>query len=99
MNEPTKEQQQWLWEKCGFKHTNSPNEFIRRNWWTNPEHHCESHLPDLDLNNLFKYAVPIWIEKIMAEQECSSDVAYEILFKKWLQELQLNIPHVALALV
>jgi len=34
----------------------------------------------------------------IAEQQCSSDLAYAILFKKWLQELELDMPHPALAL-
>jgi len=50
------------------------------------------------LNACFKWLVPKAIEKVMAEQECSSDVAYTILFKKWLQELELIIPNAALAL-
>jgi len=58
MNRPTEAQIKEFCEWCGFRHTESPNEFIRRNWWTNPEHLCESHLPPIDLNNLFKYAVP-----------------------------------------
>jgi len=49
------------------------------------------------LDACFKWLVPVWIDKIMIEQECSSDFAYAILFKKWLQELELNIPHAALA--
>jgi hypothetical protein len=52
-----------------------------------------AHYPDIDLNNLFKYAVPVTIDKIMSEQECSSDLAYAILFKKWLQKLELDIPN------
>ena len=50
------------------------------------------------LDACFKWLVPIAIDKIMAEQECSSDVAYAVLFKKWLQELELIIPKAALAL-
>ncbi len=45
-----------------------------------------------DLNVCFKWLVPKAIDKIMAEQECRSDLAYAILFKKWLQELELDIP-------
>ncbi|MBU1173271.1 MAG: hypothetical protein KKD44_27205 [Proteobacteria bacterium] len=57
---------------------------------------CHSpEYPGVDLNNLFRWAVPLVIDKIMLKQECSSDVAYAILFKKWLQELQLNIPYAA----
>ena len=58
----------------------------------------DDDLPSLDLNNLFKYAAPKAIDRIMAGQECSSDVAYAILFKKWLQELELDMTHPALAL-
>lgn len=47
------------------------------------------------LDACFKHLVPKAIDKIMADQECSSDLAYAILFKKWLQELELDIPHCA----
>ena len=50
------------------------------------------------LDACFKWLVPKAIDEIMAEQECSSDIAYAILFKKWLQELELIIPEAALAL-
>jgi len=50
------------------------------------------------LDACLKWLVPLAIDKIMAEQECSSDLAYAILFKKWLQELELIIPKAALAL-
>ena len=50
------------------------------------------------LDACFKWLVPITIDKIMSDQGCSSDVAYAILFKKWLQELELIIPEAALAL-
>ena len=92
---PTKEQIQWLWEQCGFEYSDDwsstcpykdPQGVILHSW------------KGIDLNNLWKYAVPTVIDRIMTEQECSSDVAYGILFKKWLQELELNIPHAALAL-
>ena len=44
------------------------------------------------LDACFKWLVPKAIDRIMTEQECSSDLAYAILFKKWLQELELDIP-------
>lgn len=50
------------------------------------------------LSACFEWLVPLVIDKIMGEQGCSSDVAYAILFKKWLQELELIIPDAALAL-
>ena len=59
---PTKEQIQWFWEQCGFK-LDDDGDF---RWWYLPD---GSHLsldedPLLDINNLFKYAVPKLIEKI-----------------------------------
>ena len=50
------------------------------------------------LDVCFMWLVPMAIEEIMAEYGCSSDVAYAILFTKWLQELDLIIPEAALAL-
>ena len=50
------------------------------------------------LDTSFRLLVPKAIDKIMADQQCSSDIAYAILFKKWLQELELIIPKAALAL-
>jgi len=52
----------------------------------------------LSLDNLFKHAVPKVIDKIMAEYECSSDFAYASLFKRWLVELELDIPNADTAL-
>ena len=40
-------------------------------------------VPPIDLNSLFQYAVPRVINILMAEQECSEELAYDILFKKW----------------
>ena len=50
------------------------------------------------LDACFKWLVPEAIDKIMSEQECGSDLAYDILFKKWLWKLELIIPKAALAL-
>ena len=65
-----------------------------------PEWMVGGGMPDLttDLSACFRWLVPKAIDKIMAEQGCSRDVAYAILFKKWLQELELIIPEAALAL-
>ena len=56
-------------------------------------HPTQFVFPVIDLNNLFRWAVPLAVDKIMVEQDCSSELAYAILFKKWLQQLELNIPH------
>lgn len=69
--EPTKEQIQWFWEQCGFRYGEGIVEFPdsgiseRINGW----HYSDKSfvpvwatlnggLPPIDLNNLFKYAVP-----------------------------------------
>lgn len=85
---------------CGFKHNPLAKQDPLCGHWLEPDGRPRYMLPDFttDLNALFKYAVPKWIGKIMTEQECSSDLAYAILFKKWLQELELNIPHATMAL-
>ncbi|KKM93459.1 hypothetical protein LCGC14_1208100 [marine sediment metagenome] len=91
--EPTQEQRREFWEWCGGKlipHGEEDGcpahfEFNDKGWIFVTDR--------IDLNNLFKYAVPKAIDKIMYEQECSSDLAYDILFKKWLQELQLDMPN------
>lgn len=92
---PTKEQIRWLWEQCEFT-IYVDGGYIT--WYYHNGKIFGFEPPTIDLNNLFKYAVPVVIDKIMAEQECSSDVAYAILFKRWLQELELNIQKPALTL-
>jgi len=56
---PTREQIQWVWEKCGF--TEVPkyggSDYSEILWRSPIGSHSES-LPLIDLNNLFKYAVP-----------------------------------------
>ncbi len=68
MNKPTDEQVKEFWEKCGFKWVNKPTYFHgymmhggvqKDGYWKYPkEAGKNSHLPPIDLNNLFKYAVP-----------------------------------------
>ena len=61
MNQPTAKQIQWLWEQCGFKQVSrfggslsQATEYL----WLYPEDKHYKDLPPIDLNNLFKYAVP-----------------------------------------
>ena len=50
--QPTEEQLKKFWEKCGFKqHTPIGYRYIYPDYRIAP-------LPPIDLNNLFKYAVP-----------------------------------------
>lgn len=64
MNEPTKEQVEKFWEWCGFTKGNGsgyyyPNkQVVDGAIW-------DSKLPKLDLNNIFKYAMPrFWVVDI-----------------------------------
>lgn len=54
MKQPTKEQLQWFWEQCGFKQKDKG--------WVFPDLRVTEKfpcsLPPIDLNSLFKYAVP-----------------------------------------
>ncbi len=58
---PTDEQIKEFWAWCGFKYGKGLNcntlEPIT-GWWFNKEYMSPKNLPPIDLNNLFKYAVP-----------------------------------------
>ena len=55
---PTKEQIQWLWEQCRARCIKC-NKLIKvKSQRINSDCCCYSYELDLDLNNLFKYAVP-----------------------------------------
>lgn len=69
VKQPTQEQQERLWKWCGFKYEdyNSPNFPHQGGCWIAPDgkpvifeenEHGFSRLPLVDLNNLFKHAVP-----------------------------------------
>jgi hypothetical protein len=64
--QPTKEQIKKFWEWCGFKpittaekypeiSTNRPDDIVA---WNYPDGNGDYHLPEIDLNNIFRYAVP-----------------------------------------
>ena len=70
------------------------------NYYINPEGKAEDPpiFPE-SLDACFEWLVPKAIDEIMAiHDRCSSDVAYGLLFKWWLRELELIIPDAALAL-
>jgi hypothetical protein len=56
---PTEEQIKEFWEWCGFK----PYKGIC-GYWIPPDNKAADILPELDLNNLFKYAVPKLIKEL-----------------------------------
>ena len=65
---PTKEQIQWLWEQCGFKELDGKYilpHYKREISQDGLPYNMIIGLPPIDLNNLFKYAVPkLDIERI-----------------------------------
>ncbi len=63
MNQPTSEQVRWFWEKCGFQFIEvlvaKVSDTGTRGYWLCPDDSSRLEiLPSVDLNNLFKYAVP-----------------------------------------
>ena len=55
---PTKEQEQKFWEHFGFWEMSWPSHPRPTGAWFSPDNIQLDTLPDIDLNNLFKYAVP-----------------------------------------
>ena len=92
---PTKEQQQWLWEECGLTFT---RDRIGTLTWHDPEgYFVDFGYPDIDLNNLFKYA-PEYQQIIFQPGYCgitiddklyegSGDTEEDALFRAWFQAL------------
>jgi len=84
MNEPTgksipsSEQRQWFWEQCGFRIETEVKYGRSVHYWIYPHKHTSdllfgtkrtSSAPSIDLNNLFKYAVPKLIYFSLAKME------------------------------
>ena len=61
MDKPTEAQIKEFWERCGFKRVNW------KGWrgWEYPDLGATTELPSIDLNNLFKYAVPKAIAELI----------------------------------
>ncbi|KKK82140.1 hypothetical protein LCGC14_2806360 [marine sediment metagenome] len=71
-----------FWEKCGFRYVHETIHFryyYKEHYWQYPNGDNKQYSPPIDLNNLFKYAVP----------KLENDVAIKI-FKgdySWIVEL------------
>ncbi len=52
----SKERQQEFWERCGLTYTKDRDKTLT--WYDSEENFVDFGYPDIDLNNLFKYAVP-----------------------------------------
>ena len=58
--EPIEEQIKKFWGWCGFR-SNAMK--LSEGGWNYPDGNWDIRLPNLDLNNLFKYAKPAFIQK------------------------------------
>ena len=62
MKESTQEQVKELWEWCGFEERHNPGSYmdvtIAETVWFDPKGSKCGILPPIDLNNLFRWAVP-----------------------------------------
>lgn len=69
--EPTQEQFKAFWERHGFRHFVETKYGRAVDMWEYPKPYGikrnRSYLPDADLNNLFKYAVPFLLEEYNIE--------------------------------
>jgi len=63
MDKPTKEQIKKFWEWCGFFKVDYADTMPWR-FPASKGYECYFGIPDIDLNNLFKYAVPKVLEKV-----------------------------------
>jgi len=66
MSEPTKAEEKWFWGQCGFKKAEPSYKWgiDDSGWgWLFPSGNRFKELPPIDLNNLFKYAVPFLDER------------------------------------
>jgi hypothetical protein len=56
--QPTQEQKKEFWEWCGLRWTSRWTHQYPQGYWTYLDNYVHIEPPTLDLNNLFKYAVP-----------------------------------------
>ena len=81
--QPTLEQIKEFREWCGFKLV---NDIV----WID-EHDNRIHVESpIDLNNLFKYAVPATIEKLQSRHHCSYKRAEHELFRRQMSKTKTN---------
>ena len=76
--QPTEEQEKWFWEQCGltwqyYSFSVKTNEKITDAGWVFPDGEFHFNLPPIDLNNLFKYAVPK-LEPLGYDLDISNDL-------------------------
>ena len=95
MTEPTQEQIKELWGWCEFKFKLSASE--NPHYWIDPFGRAMAKLPPIDLNNLFKYAVPKRIRQYEDKGEHTASV-WNKLFITWVHSMVEGNSDPALAL-
>ena len=104
MKAPTQEQIKEIWKWCGWhkvKPANIDVWFISGacdEYWKSPNgdkiarvSNSFNELPPIDLNNLFKYAMPVVLPKLesrFTDPEYNRIRALEILFAKWIEKIK-----------
>ena len=96
MNEPTEEQIKKFWEWCGWKRIplGKHNFHYERgekvmDWLAPDSDRSSTRLPDIDLNNLFKYAVPKvlatghWLGMITTQLSSGTQYTFVIYVEKY----------------
>jgi|SRR3990167_3284600 len=89
LNKLTQEQLKEFWEWCGAKYTDpEPCPTCHRPeapYWIIDSFYYAELTGLLDLNNLFKYAVPCWLKEFMKRQpEMDEYESLLFLLKRWL---------------
>ena len=82
MGEPTREQIKKFAEWCGFTDIGV---FVGRPGWDGVSHDGEFKVIDIDLNNLFKYAVPSTILTLIRAYGVREDEVIKEFFGRWLK--------------
>lgn len=99
---PTQEEIKHLWESFGFKYEKTGQRHIPEVFevyqWRYPDGEHYDSLPPIDLNSLFKWAVPRAIQKMMGELTYDRRSAVKALFRWWLNNNPNGIEDPALAL-
>jgi len=92
------EELQEFWEWCGLTFLRDRDRTL--SWYDSEENFVDFGFPDIDLNNLFKYAMPKTVEKLQGTEPLhfSPETALRALFSHWLEDPHAVLETPALAL-
>ncbi len=81
MGKPTKEKQKKFWGWCGLTYLKDKDGTLT--WYDSEGNFVDFGYPDIDLNNLFLYAVPIAIKKLQEKNVWTELRALHYLLQAW----------------